>query len=108
MSQTDPGPLRRLGLVSSPLYPNREDLAFEGLPGRSRMTTLVPKPLLCGGAGALAVTLALAGVVALSAPAAAAGDYDLGAIHISQPWSRATPKGAATGAGYMTLTNKGA
>jgi copper(I)-binding protein len=45
---------------------------------------------------------------ALVSPAAAAGDYDVGSIHISQPWSRATPKGAAAGAGYMTLTNKGA
>jgi copper(I)-binding protein len=72
------------------------------------MTKLVLKPLLWAGTGALAVTVALAGAAALSAPAAAAGDYDLGSIHISQPWSRATPKGAATGAGYMTLTNKGA
>jgi copper(I)-binding protein len=44
----------------------------------------------------------------LISPAAAAADYDLGMIHISQPWSRATPKGAASGAGYMTITNKGA
>jgi hypothetical protein len=43
---------------------------------------------------------------ALSA-AARAADYDVGSIHISQPWSRATPKGAAAGAGYMTITNKG-
>jgi periplasmic copper chaperone A len=41
------------------------------------------------------------------APAAAAGDYDVGSIHISQPWSRATAKGATAGAGYMTITNKG-
>jgi periplasmic copper chaperone A len=40
-------------------------------------------------------------------PTAAAGDYDIGSIHISQAWSRATPKGATTGAGYMTITNKG-
>ena len=38
---------------------------------------------------------------------ARAADYDVGSIHISQPWSRATPKGAAAGAGYMTVTNKG-
>jgi periplasmic copper chaperone A len=38
---------------------------------------------------------------------ARAADYDIGSIHISQPWSRATPKGAASGAGYMTVTNKG-
>jgi copper(I)-binding protein len=72
------------------------------------MTKMVPKPLRRGRAKALAVAAALAGVAALSSPAAAAGDYDLGSIHISQPWSRATPKGAASGAGYMTLTNKGA
>jgi copper(I)-binding protein len=72
------------------------------------MTKLVPPLLLSGPASALAITAALAGAAALASPAAAAGDYDVGSIHISQPWSRATPKGASTGAGYMTLTNKGA
>ncbi len=38
---------------------------------------------------------------------ARATDYDVGSIHISQPWARATPKGASAGAGYMTITNKG-
>ncbi len=55
----------------------------------------------------------LSAVVALTAPMlwsppALAADYDVGSIHISQPWSRATPKGASSGAGYMTITNKGA
>jgi len=36
-----------------------------------------------------------------------AADYDVGSMHIAQPWSRATPKGAKAGAGYMTITNKG-
>jgi len=36
-----------------------------------------------------------------------AADYDVGSIHIAQPWSRATSKGAKSGAGYMTITNKG-
>jgi copper(I)-binding protein len=36
-----------------------------------------------------------------------AADYDVGSIHIAQPWSRATPKGAKAGAGYMAITNKG-
>ena len=54
----------------------------------------------------------LGAIVALAAqvlwsPLAQAADYDVGSIHISQPWSRATPKGAASGAGYMTLTNNG-
>jgi periplasmic copper chaperone A len=44
----------------------------------------------------------------LAAPAAQAGDYDVGSIHIAQPWARATPKGATSGAAYMTITNKGA
>ncbi len=54
----------------------------------------------------------LGAIVALAAqvlwsPLAQAADYDVGSIHISQPWSRATPKGAASGAGYMTVTNNG-
>jgi copper(I)-binding protein len=43
---------------------------------------------------------------ALGVPAFAA-DYDVGSIHIAQPWARATPKGASSAAGYMTITNKG-
>jgi periplasmic copper chaperone A len=55
--------------------------------------------------GASAVA-ALAALLAVS-PAAEAADYNVGSIHISQPWSRATPKGASSGAGYMTITNNG-
>ena len=36
--------------------------------------------------------------------AARAAEYDVGSIHIAQPWSRATPKGAKAGVGYMTIT----
>lgn len=36
-----------------------------------------------------------------------ASQYDVGSIHITQPWARATPKGASTGAAYMTVTNSG-
>jgi len=50
--------------------------------------------------------IAGAAQLALSLPAVAA-DYDVGSIHISTPWARGTPKGAATGAAYMTVTNKG-
>jgi periplasmic copper chaperone A len=49
---------------------------------------------------------AMAIILAQVSPALAA-DYDVGSIHIAQPWSRATPKGATSGAGYMTITNKG-
>jgi copper(I)-binding protein len=38
---------------------------------------------------------------------AEAADYDVGSIHITQPWARATPKGVKSGASYMTITNKG-
>jgi len=38
---------------------------------------------------------------------ARAAEYDVGSIHIAQPWSRATPKGAKAGVGYMTITNEG-
>src|SRR5689334_10812611 len=71
------------------------------------MTRSTFQSLLSRAAGALATMALIAGAHALTSPAVAAGDYDLGSIHISQPWSRATPKGAASGAGYMTLTNKG-
>jgi copper(I)-binding protein len=53
-----------------------------------------------------AATFALA-LVPLTAATAQAADYDVGSIHISQPWARATPKGAASGAAYMTITNNG-
>jgi copper(I)-binding protein len=43
----------------------------------------------------------------LSVAPSLAAEYDVGSIHIAQPWSRATPKGATTGAGYMTITNRG-
>jgi copper(I)-binding protein len=55
---------------------------------------------------AVSAAAALCAQLALSS-AAHAADYDVGSIHISQPWSRATPKGASSGAGYMTITNKG-
>jgi len=57
-----------------------------------------------GPACSLAVILAVA---VLTAVPAVAADYDVGSMHITQVWARATPKGAANGAGYMTITNKG-
>jgi copper(I)-binding protein len=53
---------------------------------------------------AFAVQLVLAPLAAVPARAA---DYDVGSIHISDPWARATPKGAVAGAGYMTIANRG-
>jgi hypothetical protein len=56
--------------------------------------------------------LVLAGVAAfflsqLPVAPTFAADYDVGSIHITQPWSRATLKGITSGAAYMTITNKG-
>jgi len=39
---------------------------------------------------------------------AMANDYKAGSLEISTPWSRATPKGAQTAIGYMTIKNNGA
>jgi len=34
---------------------------------------------------------------------AMANDYKAGSIEINSPWSRATPKGAQTAVGYMSI-----
>ena len=44
---------------------------------------------------------------AIMAGPAAAADYSVGALKIHDPWSRATPKGAPVGGGYLTITNTG-
>ena len=49
----------------------------------------------------------LAVLLSLSGGAAAAETYTVGSIEIANPWARATPKGAAVGGAYMTITNKG-
>jgi copper(I)-binding protein len=38
---------------------------------------------------------------------ACARDYDVGTLHIGDPWIRATPNAAPTAAGYLTVTNRG-
>ena len=41
------------------------------------------------------------------ASSAIAHDYSKGSLHIEHPWSRATPKGASVGAGYLVIENRG-
>ncbi len=53
---------------------------------------------------AVVFTGALAALLVLPAQAE---DVTSGSVKISAPWARATPKGAAVGAGYMTITNNG-
>jgi hypothetical protein len=36
-----------------------------------------------------------------------AAEYSAGPVVVSDPWSRATPKGAQTAIGYMTIINNG-
>jgi hypothetical protein len=52
--------------------------------------------------GGLSAVFVLASVTPLIfAPPARAADYDIGSIHITQPWARATPKGASSGAEWQ-------
>jgi copper(I)-binding protein len=53
-------------------------------------------------AGFVSAALLLLGGVATAETCSAGG------LQISNPWVRATPKGATVGAGYLTITNKGA
>src|SRR5258705_4364698 len=46
-------------------------------------------------------------LIASAQPAPAATHYIAGDIMIDQPWSPATPRGAATAAAYMTIMNHG-
>jgi len=52
--------------------------------------------------------LIIAAVFAVcAAMPAQAEDVTVGALKISAPWARATPKGASVGGGYMTIANIG-
>jgi hypothetical protein len=71
------------------------------------MTIFTRKGGRRGVAAAATILAALVPLVQLYAVPAFAADYSVGAIRVSQPWARATPKGATTGAGYMAVTNSG-
>jgi len=49
----------------------------------------------------------IAAIGLLAASMAYAADVTVGSLKISAPWTRATPKGASVGAGYMKITNTG-
>src|SRR6266571_8055537 len=53
------------------------------------------------------IVFVLAILFGVAASAASAGDYKAGSLDISDPWSRATPKGASVAAGYMKIKNNG-
>ncbi len=54
----------------------------------------------------LALTIAAVCAAMIVTPAVAK-DYKVGALTVSSPWARATPKGAPVGGGYLTITNTG-
>jgi len=53
------------------------------------------------------IVFVLAILFGVAASAANAADYKAGTLDISDPWSRATPKGASVAAGYMKIKNNG-
>jgi copper(I)-binding protein len=56
----------------------------------------------------MTILLRMFGLLLAFLPAAAfAHDYKLGALEISQPWTRATAPTAPTGGGFLTITNQG-
>ena len=57
---------------------------------------LIPRSLACAAL-----------LSALIAAPARAEEVKAGDLTITQAWSRATPKGAKTGSGYLTIENKG-
>jgi copper(I)-binding protein len=56
---------------------------------------------------AIFVFAVVASALPLDRPKAEPATYKVGSIEIAQPWARATPKGASSGAAYMTVTNTG-
>jgi len=52
--------------------------------------------------------VALAAFLLLAASVALAQEFRPGDITIEKPWSRATPKGASVGVGYLVIRNHGA
>jgi hypothetical protein len=52
-------------------------------------------------------SFAFAALLALWVIQATAQSFKIGTIEVSQPWMRATPKGADTTAGYFRITNSG-
>ncbi len=51
--------------------------------------------------------LMLAAAFMLASALAVAGEFKAGNLVITDPWTRATPKGARVGGGFMSITNRG-
>jgi copper(I)-binding protein len=53
------------------------------------------------------LTLIVCAIALVAGNASQAHEYKVGALQIGHPWTRATPKGASVGGGYMKITNTG-
>ncbi|MGA2793915.1 MAG: copper chaperone PCu(A)C [Roseiarcus sp.] len=53
-------------------------------------------------------SIVVAAILSLTVVPAIAQEFKAGDITIDKPWSRATPNGAAVGAGYLVIHNHGA
>jgi copper(I)-binding protein len=53
------------------------------------------------------IALFLIAAFGFAVTVANAADYKAGSLDISDPWSRATPKGSSVAAGYMKIKNSG-
>ena len=56
---------------------------------------------------ALAAAVAALSFIYAAQAQTASKDYTTGTLKISAPWTRATPKGAPVGGGYLKITNSG-
>ena len=56
----------------------------------------------------ISTVLIAASAVLITPTMSVAKDYKVGSLGITQPWARATPKGAKVGGGYLSITNTGA
>jgi copper(I)-binding protein len=70
------------------------------------MSKSLASPILRSIKAAVGLAVAACLLVGPASPSIAA-DKMVGKIHVIQPWSRATPKGARVGGGYMTIRNMG-
>ena len=68
----------------------------------------MPNHLSAAVAAAAAFVIAVTPVLAQMAEPPSTETITIGELAISQPWARATPEGAVTGAGYLAITNTGA
>jgi copper(I)-binding protein len=65
-------------------------------------------PLLAAIVAILSVTgTHLSAMQPLAAGSDAPAMYMVGSLHISEPWMRATPKGAKVASGYLSIMNMG-